>query len=185
MVGLYLQGTVGIQIGTRGGNSIDIWDWGGGVFISSSGFYTPPINTWIHIAYTWDGTTHRLYQNGTFVTSTTTAVTAGVLTLIYINGFPSGGASETSDTIIDDVAYYNRALNAAEVSTIASLRGTRDSIRYGAIARYAFNEQPPGNSLTTVVDYSGNGNTLTPTGAGSPVTYIAGIIDLDDRPVLG
>jgi hypothetical protein len=185
MVGLYRSGSTGIQIGTRGSaQQIDVWNWGGTVQISSTG-YTPPPATWIHIGYTWDSTTHSLYVNGVLNNTSTASVTAGVLNLVYINGYPTGGTAEVSATQVDDVLYYNRTLSAAEVQTIATCRGFRDGIFYGLIARYSFNELPPGGTLASVVDYSGNGNTLIPQGAGTAVTYIPGVIDLDDRPVLG
>jgi len=185
MVGVYLDGTTAIQIGTRGGGAIDVWSWGGAVNISTTGLFNPTPETWLHIAYTWNGTTHSIYADGNLITTSTTAVTSGVLSAIYINGFPTGGLSEVSSTFVDDVAYYSNELTAAEVSTVYMMRGYRDSIFDGLIARYCFNELPPGSNVTSVVDYSGNNNLLTLTGTGTSPVYVAGVIDLDERPVLG
>lgn len=185
MVGLYLPGTVAIQIGKRTGGQIDAWTWGGGVFISSSGVYTPSDNTWLNISYTWDSTTHRLYVNGNFITSSTTAITPGVFSLIYINGYPTGGAAETSNSLIDDVSYFNRVLSASEIQTIYTGRGARDNIYNGLVSRYCFNSLPVGATVDTIVDYSGNNNILTQSGAGDNITHALGIVDLDTTPVLG
>lgn len=186
MVGVYLSGTTGIQIGTRqGSNSISVWTWGGAVAISSARIYTPTANTWLHIGYVWDGATNYLYANGDLITTSTIAPVAGVLTQIYINGYPTGGINEVSDTIVDDVSFYGRALSASEVATIATSRGLKDGILNGLLARYCFNELPPGTTMTSVIDYSGNNNLLTASGTGTIPVYVESIIDLDERPVLG
>ena len=95
--------TTGLQIGTQqdGGSGVMVWSWGGVVLVSTSTGgngvitpYTPPGNTWIHVAYTCtaiSGTTqiHSLYVNGTLMAQSTNALqVAGQLTQIYINGYP-------------------------------------------------------------------------------------------------
>lgn len=186
IVGAYLAGTTGIQIGTRGANQIDIWTWGGGLLVSSNtATYTPTNGTWIHIAYTCNGTSHQLYAEGNLVATATTAQIAGTMTQMYINGYPTGVANETSAALVDDVVFYNRVISADEVKTIASLRGSRDGIVHGALARYKFDELTPGLAVVSVTDYTGNGRTLTPSGAGATMTYIASPIDIDTTPVHG
>jgi len=74
-----------------------------------------PLNTWTHLAATFDGTTYRFYINGALVASA-----AG--TLGPINSAPlviggSGGCS-TFGGLIDEVEIFNRALTAAEIQAI-------------------------------------------------------------------
>jgi glucose/arabinose dehydrogenase len=72
------------------------------------------LNTWSHLAMTWDGLTRRIYLNGTQVASgalTGTAVTS-------TSPLRIGGNTIWSEWFtgqIDEVRIYNRALSAAEV----------------------------------------------------------------------
>ena len=72
------------------------------------------LNTWTHVAMTWDGLTRRIYVNGTQVASgalTGTAVTSA-------NPLRIGGNTIWSEWFagqIDEVRVYNRALSVAEV----------------------------------------------------------------------
>src|SRR3989441_1191891 len=74
------------------------------------------VNTWTHLAATFDGETVRLYVNGVQVASqaqtTPLASTTGTLQIggdSYPNEFFAGR--------IDEVRIYNRALSAAEIQT--------------------------------------------------------------------
>ena len=73
-----------------------------------------PVNQWTHVAGTYDGTTLRLYVNGTQVSS---QAKTGAL---QVNGLPLriGGntyGSEFFRGLIDNLRIYNRALSAAEI----------------------------------------------------------------------
>ncbi|MFI7639188.1 LamG-like jellyroll fold domain-containing protein [Nonomuraea sp. NPDC049400] len=73
-----------------------------------------PVNTWTHLTATYDGTTLRLYTNGTQVASK--AVTGGIrgdAQPLRIGGSSLWG--EYFNGLIDDVRVYNRALTAAEI----------------------------------------------------------------------
>src|SRR3954468_9282225 len=92
-----------------------------------NGTATLPLNTWSHLAATYDGTTMRLYVNGSQVASRaqtgSRAVSTGALRIgrNTIYGEPFLG-------MIDEVRIYNRALTAAEVQgDMASAVGTVDS----------------------------------------------------------
>jgi hypothetical protein len=71
-------------------------------------------NTWTHVAYTYDGTTLRMFVNGTQVSTaagpTALAVSAGAL---RIGGNAVWG--EYFSGRIDEVRIYNRALTAAQI----------------------------------------------------------------------
>lgn len=163
MFGAYLSGTTAIQIGkyTTGGY-ISVWRWGGTNLVNTNGLYTPPLNEWVHVAYTYNGTTHSIYCNGVLVNTSTAAVVAGVITSLYVNGYPTGGSNESGITNMDDLRYYNRALSASEIQTIYTCAGATDGIISGLMAYYQADEQYPGTSVSTLLDYSGNGRHMTP-----------------------
>jgi Concanavalin A-like lectin/glucanases superfamily len=83
------------------------------------------VNTWTHLAATFDGATVRLYVNGTQVASQaqTTPLTTSTGTL-QIGGDAYWG--ENFAGRIDEVRIYNRALSAAEIQRdmIAPIAGT-------------------------------------------------------------
>jgi hypothetical protein len=73
------------------------------------------LNTWAHLACTYDGTTLRYYQNGVQVA--TVAVTASMT--VTANPLRIGGttalAAQYFAGLIDEVRIYNRALTAVEI----------------------------------------------------------------------
>jgi hypothetical protein len=75
-----------------------------------------PLNTWSHLAATYDNANLRQYINGTLVA--TKAVTGNITTstdVLRIGGNSMWG--EYFNGTIDEVRIYNRALTAAEIST--------------------------------------------------------------------
>lgn len=167
--------TTGLQIGTSGTTvgSVECWTYGGTVMVvSGANTMTPYNNQWVMITYTYDGTTHRIYRNGTLLNSSNTAQNPGTFTQIYINGYPpTGTTSETATYQVDTYSYYNRALSQPEIQTMYESYGNRHAISYGVLAAYDFDELAQGATVTGVVDISGNGNTILNTGAGTPITY--------------
>lgn len=174
-VGLYGPAptpTTAIQIGRRSINDgVTVWTWGGAILVqTTAGALTS--NTWNHVAYTYDGTTHNLYINGTLAATSTTAQLAGQLTTVYINGYPTGTTSEVSTYKVDSYLYYNRTLSVDEVKTIYAAKGARHCIVNGLLAMYEFDEGIEGATTTSIIDLSGNGNTLSISGAVSTgITY--------------
>src|SRR5262249_25604503 len=94
----------------------------GGTFASANVYGTGalPVNTWSHLAGTYDGATMKFYVNGVLVSSRAQsgAVTASTGALSI------GGDQITHDSgphywagLIDEVRIYNRALSATEVQT--------------------------------------------------------------------
>jgi len=196
MVGMYNSaGTTAIQIGSRtAAGQCDIWTWGGGIMISSTGI-TIPANTWVNITYTYDGTNHRLYYNGalnrTVVNGTTPFVAqiAGNFNTVYMNGFATGGTNETATFMVDTYYYYNRTLSADEIQTIYSARGNRHGIVYGSLLRYEFDEAVLGSNVVSVVNqtsYNQAVSNLLPAALRTPtVTYAAGSVSSNLRVPLG
>lgn len=176
-----------LQIGTTaGGSTVDCWTWGGGIMVGgvamAAGTYN---NVWVHFAYTFDGTNHRLYRNGVQVATTTTAQIAGFLNQVYINGYPGSGTNEVSTHQVDSYALWTRTLSADEILTIYNAQGARHGITYQQLARYEFDEGASGSNVTSVVDMTGIGNTLTSVGAGAAATYTytGGVANSNFRPV--
>ena len=86
-----------------------------GVDSSAGGTTALPLNTWSHLAATYDGTTIRLYVNGV---EAGTATGAGALPA-SANPLRIGGNSVWGEYFkgrIDEVRIYNRALSAAEIT---------------------------------------------------------------------
>lgn len=86
----------------------------GGVDVRVAGLSPLPLNTWTHLATTYDGTTLRLYVNGGQVGSQAASGAIQVSTgLLRLGGNAVWG--EWLAGRIDDVRIYNRALTAAEI----------------------------------------------------------------------
>jgi YD repeat-containing protein len=102
-----------VQPGFRGGN-IAVWKYGGGVLVQAA---PPAAGLWHHYAYTFDGTTHRLYVNGTQVnTSTVSPQTATPNALNF--GRWTGGTEYLAGKL-DEVRIYSRTLTASEILGLA------------------------------------------------------------------
>lgn len=183
MVGVYTgvaTSTSAVQIGSRG-STLSVWTWGGGVLVDAP--VAPSTNEWIHVTYTYDGTNNRLYVNGVLLDTTTTAQLAGTLSTVYINGYPGGAASETGTYQVEDVSFFTRQLSAQEILTAYSSHGGRDGIAWQEVAAYLLDEQTPGAVVTACADITGNGNTLSVTGAaGTNFVYAASFVASDTRP---
>ena len=75
-----------------------------------------PINTWTHLALTYNGSTLTLYRNGVAVANSNVSGTLSPTTLnLQIGGSQFG---EYFKGLIDEVRIYNRALTATEIQAI-------------------------------------------------------------------
>jgi fibronectin type 3 domain-containing protein len=91
---------------------------GGGTFGTSTGYVTSPtanpVNTWTHLAVTYDGAAVRLYVNGGQVGSRVAGgLIQNVTNPLWIGGNQPYG--EYFNGLIDEVRVYNRALSAPEI----------------------------------------------------------------------
>ncbi len=76
----------------------------------------PPAPGWHHLVYTFDGTTHRLFLDGTQrATSTAAADTGAVFRARLGSNFDN---SERFTGLVDEVRVYGRALTAEEVAAL-------------------------------------------------------------------
>jgi hypothetical protein len=148
------------------------WTWGGGALTLTGNVMLPFVGQWINLAYTYNGTTHRLYVNGVQFSTSTTAQIPGFLNQVYINGFPNSGASEVATYQLDQYSLVLRELTPGEVLTIYNAAGGRHGIYFQRSARYEFDELGQGSNVTSVVDFSGGLSSLEPVGAGANFTYV-------------
>lgn len=80
-----------------------------------------PATGWHHLAYTYDGTTHRFYVDAVQRDSRTVAPQAAAHTVFNVGRWPESTSEFYYAGLLDDLRIYNRALSAAE---IAALIGT-------------------------------------------------------------
>ena len=98
----------------------------GGSYADAYGTAALATNTWTFLTETYDGSTLRLYVNGSQVAST--AHTGSITT--STNPLPIGGDSlygQYFAGLIDNVRIYNVALSAAQIQTDRPPRSPRDT----------------------------------------------------------
>ena len=122
---------------------------------SAAGAAQLPLNTWSHVATTYDGANLRLYVNGTLV------ATRPVSGTIVATGNPLriGGNQIFGEHFagrIDELRIYGRALAATEIT-----RNMGTAVVQSLVAAYGFEEA----SGTVASDISGNANHGTIQGA--------------------
>ena len=125
----YLEGTSDSAGKPAGGGTF------GGASANAYGAAALTANTWSYLALTYDGTTLRLYLNGTLVGSQ--AKTGAITT--STNQLQIGGDSffaQYFSGLIDEVRVYNIALSAAALQTdmntpISDFHGRHAAVRAG------------------------------------------------------
>lgn len=130
------------------------------------------LNTWYHLAMTWNGSTITLYQDLVSIGTGTRALTmAADTTEIIINA--NANAAGPSNIVefflgrMEDLRVYSRALSINELTTIYNCKGS-DSIVDGLLGRWVMDGQT-GQSLSggTVVDSGPYGLNAAVTGSPS------------------
>lgn len=117
-----------------------------------------PLNTWVHVAVTYDAatTTMRLYKNGLQV-AVNTAAAAYIVEPIQIGAFTSAALFRGN---MDEARIWNVARTQCEINTYKDCEIPSTSV--GLIANYHFNQGvDAGNNLSvnTLTDASGFSNT--------------------------
>ncbi|HZL92980.1 MAG TPA: LamG-like jellyroll fold domain-containing protein, partial [Vicinamibacterales bacterium] len=130
----------------------------GGSLRSVRGTAALPVNTWSHVATTYDGTTLRLFVNGTQVG--TLAVTGAIATSNRALRIGSKGSTRYFAGRIDEVRVFNRALSVSELQGTmnapvvgggAVVQPTRSSsIALDAAGRRVWVVNPDDNSVTAL-----------------------------------
>ncbi|HKR06648.1 MAG TPA: LamG-like jellyroll fold domain-containing protein [Bacteroidia bacterium] len=120
-----------------------------------------PLNTWIHVAGTYDGNDQRLYVNGNLVASQHFKGT-----IVQSTAFPPkiGALSEqnTGSTrywigMMDEIRVWHRAISQAEIQSNMN-RHIDPALQSGLIGYWRFNENTGG--ITADLSFSGNAGTL-------------------------
>lgn len=102
-----------LNVGIRWGN-LAAWKDGNEPLVTRAA----PNPGWHHAVYTFDGTTHTLYLDGTRVAYTTMNQDMNVIRRVRIGA--NHDRMELFAGDIDDVRIYNRALTASEVTALRS-----------------------------------------------------------------
>jgi hypothetical protein len=127
-------------------NNIGGTTWNTGVSITNG--------TWTHIAFSYDGSTEKLYKNGVMSATSSNGYSAasGGATIGYSAIGSSSGYFAGS---IDEVRIWNTALTDSQIS--ASMNSTISSGTSGLQAYFKFDE----TTGSSAADATGNGNTGT------------------------
>ena len=73
-------------------------------------------STWVHVAFTYDGSYNKMYSNGTLslTTSTNSLSYTSIKTSNYIGKWINSG-NTYGDFILDELKFFNRALSQTEI----------------------------------------------------------------------
>ncbi len=85
--------------------------------------FSPNLNTWYLVTFTFDGAINRIYINGAEKANNRTPHQSGVSSAFWIGTF--NGAQELWVGAIDDVRVYDRALAANEVGQLFRVASSR------------------------------------------------------------
>jgi len=132
----------GIRIRTDANEQI-IYEVGTSDIFTSDSF----VDVWTHIVATYDGTTQKLYINGSLVSSATTEQEISTTTNAKIGARNFNNNANMFAGKIDELAIYNRALEEEEVEEIYR-------IKYGANLVLNGRLDELGSELVTNGDYS-------------------------------
>lgn len=139
--------------------NISFWVNNGGGFGNATGSTTIPINTWTHVAGSWDGTTIRVFINGVEDGSTSYSGTLGGNGNNYhVGGDPAAPPGEFMQGQIDEVRVWNTTRAASQILAFkdVELNGPEP----GLVAYYDFEEGPTSTLLldkeNDVPDYNGS-----------------------------
>ncbi len=159
-------GTVNFNLGSGGWNEIN------------SSFGAVSLNTWHHIAGTYDGTTQRLYVDGVEVaTSTSSFSILNPSTNLYLGDSP-GFPGRNFPGRVEEVRIWNVTRNASQIT--AGMNNELCGTETGLVAYYKFNQGTAGGpnpGLTTVTDEMGtsNGTLINSSLTGSSSNWVTGV----------
>ena len=130
---------------------------------TSTNFHIP-LNQWTHIAASYDGTTSKVYINGSLYATGTAFGSIPVNNYNLSIGGDLGYSSYSFDGQMDEVRVWNRVLSEAEIQS--NMNCEIQTGVTGLVANYHFNEGIAGGDNTnppvnTLPDDSGLGNNGT------------------------
>jgi len=124
-------------------------------------------STWIHVAFTYDGSKVKYYFNAVKDSdedSTSGNIVQQYDTNVYIGGIDAAHDDRDFQGLIDEVRIYNRALSASEVealyqATRGKFHSSKKGLTNGLVGMWSFDG--PHMSDNTAIDISGQGNNGT------------------------
>lgn len=142
----------GVQLGFHGG-ALAVWRvYVDRVLVQAPAL--PPANAWHHVAYSFDGTTHVLYVDGTAVDAETNPADERTPTSVWLGTLD--GSHDLYTGLIDEVRVWAVVRTAAQVAADASHAAPGPVP--GLAAYWTFDDAGSGGRA---LDASGNGNTVT------------------------
>ena len=143
-----------------GGNSGIHQQTSGRYYLWLSGtqtYLTGTFNTtdWYHIAWTWDGTDVKTYVNGV-ANATSTDTSNGYSTRFSIWAGGGGRWNGYADCLVDELATWDSALTAANISTIYNSGVPADITALSPLVWYRMGDGTEAGSGTDIYDMSGN-----------------------------
>jgi hypothetical protein len=147
-----LDDSSGVQIGFRGG-ALAVWR----VYVDRVLVQAPALpaaNAWHHVAYTYDGTTHALYVDGTGADAQVNPADDRTPTSVWLGTLD--GSRQMYAGEMDEVRVWNVARTAAQVA--ADQARAPPGAAAGLVAYWTFDDVSSGGRA---VDASGTGNTVT------------------------
>jgi hypothetical protein len=108
-------GNTGFHLGFET-DKVAVWRYGdvNPIIVSS----IAPDASWHHLAYSWDGTTHRLYLDGVPIGTSTASVKNGAIGNARLGTWQLPNEMFGGD--LDEVRVYSRALSASEIAALAT-----------------------------------------------------------------
>lgn len=117
-----------------------------------SGTAYVPVDTWFHVAFTWDGTTARSYINGVLLTGTSASPASGATTGLSL-GNQSGAFWKGNQSM---TKLYTRVLTQDEITKLSLMQD--DQVDTTGLWVDWHMDEGAGSNVT---DYSGNSRTGT------------------------
>jgi len=142
----------GVQVGIRDG-SLAAWRVYADRVLAQAPT-TPAAGVWHHVAYSYDGTTHVLYVDGTMVDSETVPADDRTPTSVWLGTLD--GSSNMFKGQMDEVRVWTVTRTAAQVA--ADMKHTAPGPQTGLVAYWTFDDAINGGRS---VDFSGSGNDVT------------------------
>ena len=140
----------------RAGNGSIMFAWKntspGWAWTTAGGANTAPLNTWTHIAFTYNNGVTKTYRNGALIHTQNGSGAAAITSNPLHIGARFGAPTVSFSGCIDDSLIYNRTLSAAEV---AGISGPLDTTPTGLGTLADFDNDGIANALD--VDLDGDG----------------------------
>jgi hypothetical protein len=144
--------TSGVQVGFHNG-TLAVWRvYADRLLVTAP--MTPPANTWFHVAYSFDGTTHLLYLDGALVDSEAVPPDDRTPTSVWIGSID--GASNMFKGEMDEVRVWSVTRSAGEIA--ADVAHSPAGAQAGLVAYWTFDDAINGGRS---IDLSGSGNDVT------------------------